>query len=150
MATEASNLYVESEKKPVFDQLVRALSTEGSRARNIDAFLLAVAYGFKLGQSKPLQRKESYIKTSQLTELPSAKALLAAVCLAGRGVSEPPSMNDCYSDAEAYANAGVEALESKLTDFELFRHWLNAEVLSSADTLEPQWPFAPSDELGDS
>lgn len=142
MSTEASNIYVEAEKKTVFELLVKALSTDASRARNIDAFLLAVAYGYRMGQPKPLQRKESYIKTSQLNEHPAAKALIASICLADRAKGEPPTMNDCYALAEAYANAGASALEGMLGDFDVFRHWLNAEVLSASESMTPQWPFA--------
>ncbi|MDO8848478.1 MAG: hypothetical protein Q7W51_08860 [Coriobacteriia bacterium] len=146
-SNEATNLYVETDKKALFGILVQALSTEKSRAENKEAFLLAASYGFRMSTSKPLGRKDSYIKTSGLSA--ADRGLMAAIGLASQPSSSPPSMNECYAIAETYANAGIDMLEEKLADMDVFRFWLNAQVFTAASESEVQWPFARQDGQGE-
>lgn len=123
-------LNIEAERKPDFDLLVRRLSVGERRVEGKDAFLLAMAYGFRSGQRQEIEKRLSYARIEQLVEVD--RCMIVAVALESGIRADDLTMAAAYKIAEEYARAGIALLRDKLDEPLEFRNELMLEMLEAA------------------
>ena len=117
---------------PLFDQLKAALkSVDGKAISNKEAFLIALAYGFKHGSKvSEIRRSNTGVRVEYWKE--RDHVLMAAIQLHEKGNAETlGDLDERFEIAERYAQGGILLLKDLLAKEASFSQEFAAELMES-------------------